>query len=283
LRVRGALLILAVSIAAAEEPAARSRQIAAILGLEPVIERIESAPAGGGLEAILERLELRDDTLAELQHVDLLISVALALIDQEQSAAASAQSIIAERHDHSVASWNIAALIVGNVTSIVGSAMQFDGTRMSFAGDGIILGGAAVATAFSIVALSRHNRGRPPHPIKTNVLAPLLGRVPNADSTLPEPVWKYLDTPLAGAPTSLRNQLIQDWQRRGNISLDDSPSARRRIDLLTRPLSAHEVIHADVLDDRAVMLADLHGRVAAMHVDMELLIREVRARRVARP
>jgi hypothetical protein len=157
--------------------------------------------------------------------------------------------------------------------------MQFDGTTQAYAGDGIILAGAGLATAFSIIALVRHNRGRPPHAIKTNVLAPLFGRPAARDSALPDPVWRYLDTPLYGEPASQRVQLLQMWQHRGAIALDDSPAARRKIDLLTRPLSPREVVAAGVLDDRAAMLADLHGRVAAMHVDVEALIHEVRRTR----
>jgi hypothetical protein len=288
-RAVGAFVVvaLAASVAASAEQrspdvaAARSRQMAAILGLEPLIERIASAPSGGGLEATLERLQLRDDVLAELQRISLLINATLAQLEEEHAAAASAQSFVEDGHTRAVASWNIAALMVGNGLSIVGSAMQFDGNRQAFAGDGIIIGGAAIATAFSIVALTRRKQGRTPHAIETGFLAPLLGRTPSADSTLPEPVWRYLDTPLAGEPGSLRRQLVDRWVRRGTIARTDSPSARRKIDLLTRPISRREVVPADVLDDRAEMLADLRSRVAGMHVELQALVAEVRAHRTA--
>jgi hypothetical protein len=282
------VVALAASLAASAEErspdvaAARSRQIAAILGLEPVIERIASAPSGGGLEATLERLQLRDDILAELQRISLLINATVAQLEEEHAAATTAQSYVENGYTRAVASWNIAALIVGSGLSIVGSSMQFDGNGQAFAGDGIIIAGAAIATAFSIVALTRKNQGRTPHAITTNFLAPLLGRTPSADSMLPEPVWRYLDTPLAGEPGSLRSQLIELWGRRGTIARTDSPSMRRKIDLLTRPVSRREVVPADVLDDRAEMLADLRSRVASMHVELQALVREVRAHQTTR-
>lgn len=268
---------------APEVVATRTRQMAAILGLEPVLARIESAPSGGDLEATLERLQLRDDVLADLTRISLLINATLAQLEEEHAAATSAQSFVENRHTRAVASWNIAALMVGSGLSIVGSAMQFDGTGTAFAGDGLIIGGAAIATAFSIVALARKNRGLPPHAIETNFLAPLLGRAPTAESALPEPVWRYLDTTLAGEPDSLRRQLVERWVRRGTVSRADSPAMRRKIDLLTRPVSRREVIPADVLDDRAEMLADLRTVVSGMHVELQNLVREVRARRATVP
>ena len=290
MRAWGAVVVVVVLAAsgaagagerAPEVAAARSRQIAAILGLEPILDRIANAPSAGGLEATLQRLQLRDDILAELQRITVLIDATIAQIEQEQAAAAGAQSFVEDRHTRSVASWNIAALIVGNALSIVGSSMQFDGNGQAYAGDGIIVGGAAIATAFSIVALTRKNQGRSPHAITTNFLAPLLGRTPTADSTLPEPVWRYLDTPLAGEPGSLRSRLVEQWTRRGTLPRGDSPAVRHTLDLLTRPISRREVVPADVLDDRAEMLADLRSGVAGLHVELQELVREVRAQRTA--
>ena len=90
-----------------------------------------------------------------------------------------------------------------------------------------------------------------------------------------------LDTPLAGEPGSLRSQLVEKWGRRGIIARTDSPSMGRKIDQLTRLVSRRDVVPADVLDDRAEMLADLRSRVSSMHVELQALVREVRARRTS--
>lgn len=284
MRALRAVVVVALAASAAgatnrspEVAAARARQMAQILGLEPLVARIERAPAGGGLEATVERLQLRDDVLAELQRASVLIDATLAQLQAEHAAAAGAQAFGEDRQLHAVARWNIAALLVGSGLSIVGTAMQFDGTSQAYAGDALILVGAAVAAGVSIVALTHDTRARVPHAIDTKFLAPLVGATPTADSVLPEAVWRYLDTPLFGEPASLRAQLVERWRQRGTLPSGDSPKARRKIELLTRPLSSGERVPADVLDDRAEMLADLRARVAGMHVDVEALLREVRA------
>jgi hypothetical protein len=116
--------------------------------------------------------------------------------------------------------------------------------------------------------------------ITTNFLAGPLGRAPTADSALPPPIRRYLDAPLAGEPASLRAQLFERWVRRGTVPADRSPEALRKIALLTRPLSARQNVPADVLEDRAEMLSDLRARIAGMHVDVQRLVRYVRAKRV---
>lgn len=288
MRALGAVVVVALAASAtarAGEPspevdAARARQMAGILGVESILSRIERAPAGGGLDAIVTRLELRDDIVAELQRIALVINAAIAQLDEERSAAAGAQSFVESGYARAVAGWNIAALIVGNSLTIVGTAMQFDGTAQAYTGDGLILGGAAMATAFSIVALTRKSQGPVPHAIDTNYLAPLFGELPTAESVLPALVWRYLDTPLAGEPASLRAQLLERWVRRGTVPADRSPAALRKIALLTRPLSSRQKVPADVLEDRAEMLSDLRARIAGMHVDVQRLVRYVRAERV---
>jgi hypothetical protein len=261
-----------------EIAAARSRQIAVILGLESFLERVESAPSGTRLEDRLDRLQLRDEMLSELQRLSFLIDATVARIEQEHSAAAGARSFLEGGYTRAVTNWNIAAVLVGNGLAIVGTALQFDGSAQAFAGDGVVLGGAAIATAFSIVALTRKDQGRTPHAIETNFLSALLGRTPTPDSVLPAPVLRYLEVPLAGEPGSLRSQLMEQWMRRGSIPRTESRERRQKIDLLTRPLWRREVVSADVLADRAEMLADLRSRVAGMHVDLQRLMREVRAR-----
>jgi hypothetical protein len=274
-------LAAAVSAAAGERPpdveATRARQMVTIFGLEPLELRLQRLPPAGSLEATLVRMQLRDDILAELGRISLLINATVAQLDQEQSAAAAAGSFVEDGYTRAIAGWNIAALLVGNSLSIVGTALQFDGTHQAYVGDALILGGAALATSFSIVALSRRHQARVPHPIDTNFLAQLLGATPTAESELPAPVWRYLDTPLAGDPGSARGQLLERWRQRGTLPRDTSGPARRKLELLTRPLGSRQVVSADALNDRAEMLADLRARVAGMHVDVQSLVRKVRA------
>jgi hypothetical protein len=157
--------------------------------------------------------------------------------------------------------------------------MQFGDNAQAFAGDGIIIGGALIATAFSIVALVNKGRARTPSAIETNFLAHLFGRPPAPNSELPDEVWRYLDTPLVGEKTSARQQLVDKWVREGRVSLAPTAAARARIDQLTRPVARHELAPGGLFDDRADMLGDLRSRVASMNIDLQLLVRQVRAHR----
>ena len=53
--------------------------------------------------------------------------------------------------------------------------------------------------------------------------------------------------------------------------------AQRKIDYLTKPILRGELVPTDVLDTRVDMLDDLRSRVAAMKLDLELLMSHVSA------
>lgn len=264
--------------AAAQRAMARAEQIAAIFGLQTLVVRFQQ-PMPTSVEGRLERMELRADAMAALEDVSLLVDATLAKLQEEQLTSANARDFVRDRYQGSVLAWNIGALLIGGVTNIVGSSMQFTTQTQARIGDGIILGGAVVATTFAVVALLKRNRGRPPYAIQTNLLAQLLGRTPVPGSELPDPIWRYLDTPLVGEPSSLRSQLLDKWAKQGSISLFPStPAARIKVDQLTRPISVRDVVSADTFDDRADMLADVRAALGRLHADIQGLIRLARSR-----
>jgi hypothetical protein len=269
-----AVAVLLAGAAHADEHALspRAQQIASILGLEPLLERIAELAASPN-PTLLEFLRLRQDALIELEEVSLMIEATQAGLQQEESASTSARSFVNDRYESSVSTWNIAALIVGNGFTVVGTALQFDGNEQGYIGDGIIIGGAVVATALGVVGLVKKNRGRAPFVVETNYLATLLGRKPTARSELPEPVRRYLDETLAGEKSSIRSQLLEKWVKQGSVS---SRSDEHKLDLLARPIARGTVISSDVLGDRADMLADLRARVAQLYAEVRLLMHEVR-------
>jgi hypothetical protein len=273
--------IVAATASAAEpitEPqAARLQQLAQIFDVQPLIERLEEAPAGSSVEAQLLRVRLREDALSQLDRTSLMIAATLARIEREQFATVNARSTLDTRHTRSVLTWSLAATLTGSITSIVGTSLQFEGTTESKIGNGISIGGAALSATLLIVALTRKDRGRPPFVIPTNFLAQLLGRAPTPASTLPEPIWRYLDAPLAGAPSSIRSQLLAAWVKQGSISLPPSATARDTLDLLTSPISMQQTVAAAVLTSRANMLADLRASIGEMTVDLQGLVRQVRS------
>jgi hypothetical protein len=275
--VAAAVAAMAVTEPAPERQAARLEQLAGIFEVQPLLARLEHAATGTGVEDRLERMELRQDALSELDRIALMIDATLARLERERYVTINARNTLTARHARTVVTWSIAATLAGSGTAILATALQFEGTIEGRVGNGLAIGGSALALSFSIVALTRKNRGTPPYAIETNLLAQLFGRTPTSASTLPDPVWRYLDMTLSGQATSLRSQLLAAWREEGSLPASPSESRARTIDLLTRPISARESIAADVLTTRAHMLADLSARVALMKVDLQALVSHVRA------
>jgi hypothetical protein len=262
-----------------EQRATRLEQLATIFEVRPLLDRLAEAPAGSSTEAQLVRLRLRDDALSNLDRITLTIGATVARIEQEEFRTVNARSAFDSRHTRSILTWSLAATLTGSITSITGTAIDL-GPTVTYAqiGNGIIIGGAVLAAAFTVVALTRKNRDRPPLAIETNFLAQLFGRTPTLAATFPEPVWGYLDTTLAGERASIRSQLLEAWVKQGSVSFAPSTTARHTLDLLTSPISPQQTVEASVLASRANMLADLRARIGEMALDLQTLVRHIRSK-----
>ncbi len=267
--------------AAADAPTddARARQLAAFLGIEPQIDGSVRATPPSTIEGAIAGLDATERAIIELSRASLDLDATVARLQHEEFEAKNAHDLIVEHHDDAVARWNIAAVLVGNGITIVGSGMQFGNDTVAKWGDGVIIAGAALAAAFGVVALVRREAGPLPTPIETNLLAPLLGRTPTERSGYPPWIWRALDTPLAGAPASIRRELVEKWTRERRLPRGDAAASDRRLRLLCEPLRTARRIDADSLDDRADMLADVRERIAGLSVDLDLLWRRVHERR----
>src|SRR5262249_51442369 len=221
-----------------EQRAARLEQLATIFDVRPLLDRIAAAPAGSSSDAQLVRLRLREDALSNLDRITLTIASTVALIEREEFKSVNASSTLDARHTRSILTWSLAATLTGSTTSITGTAIDLGPTTTYVRiGNGIIIGGAALAASFTVVALTRKNRSRPPFAIETNFLAQMFGRTPTPASTLPDPVWSYLDTAFAGERASIRSQLLDAWVKQKSVSFAPSATARHTLDLLTSPIS----------------------------------------------
>jgi hypothetical protein len=281
--VRGlvlSMLVLGAAVARAEGVnEERARQLARVLDIEPQLETVLRAAPPQNVEEGLAHLNAIEQAVIELSRAALAVDATLARLQHEEFQAKNAHDLLQARHDGAVERWNIAAILVGNGVAITGSAMQFGSDRVAQAGDWVTIGGSALAAVFGVIALVKHDVGRLPQAFETNLLAPLLGRPANPASHYADWIWRYLDTPLAGAQGSIREQLIQKWTREHRLPSGHSRADDRKLAILTRPLVATTRVDADALDDRADMLADVRERLAGLSGDLELLWREVRARR----
>ncbi len=257
--------------------AARARQLATILGIEQHIDALLGAAPPVTLEDSIAHLGAVERAIIGLSRAALDVDATLARLQHEEFEAKNAHDLIEAHHEDAVARWNIAAVLVGNGVTIIGSGMQFSSDTVAKWGDGVIIAGSVAAAAFSIVALVRRDAGPLPAAIETNLLAPLFDRPPTERSRYPAWIWRYLDTPLVGAPGSIRRQLIDKWTREGRLPTGDAAARERRLRLLCEPLLHARRIDAVTLDDRADMLADVRERLAGLSVDLDLLWRQVHA------
>jgi hypothetical protein len=254
----------------------RARQLASMLALDAQLDLIRRAPPPVTTEDSIAHLHAVERVVVALSRAELDADATRARLQHEEFAAKNVHDLVEAGHETSVTRWNIAAVLVGSGAAIVGTGLEFGDDTANQWGNGVLIAGAAVAAAFSVVALVKRDGGRLPMTLETNLLAPLFGRSATMRSQYPAWIWRYLDTPLAGAERSIRQELVDKWTQEGRLPGRD---AERRLSLLCEPLGAARRVDATVLDDRADMLADVRERVAGLSVDLQLLWREVQAQR----
>src|SRR5215813_13824573 len=104
-----ALFVCVTTAAQANEGGAqRAEQIAAILGLQPLVHRIASLGPAASTEEKLEALQLRDEVLAELDGVSLTIDATLARLQGEAFKSTSARTAINDRYQRRVTTLHLA-------------------------------------------------------------------------------------------------------------------------------------------------------------------------------
>jgi hypothetical protein len=272
----GSLVPMGASADEGGDDEARARQLASMLDLDVQLDVIRHAPPPTTVDESIAHLHAVERAMVTLSRAELDADGTRARLQHEEFESKNAHDLVEAGHERSVARWNIAAVLVGSASAIVGAGTDFgDETAVKW-GNGVLIAGAAVAAAFSIVALVKRDGGRAPFTIETNLLAPLFGRSATTRSQYPAWIWRYLDTPLAGAGSSIRQGLIDKWTREGRLPRHDR---ERRIALLCEPLGTARRIDADVLDDRADMLADVRASVAGLSIDLQRLWSELQAQR----
>src|SRR5262249_28758342 len=144
---------------------ARIDELARIFDVQPLLERLQHLPSAGTVEDRLERMQIREDAISELDRIRLTIDAVLARIEQEQYATTNARNTLTARHARTVVTLSIAATLAGSGTAVAATALQFESTTEARIGNGLAIGGSALATILSCIALTRKNRGTPPHAI----------------------------------------------------------------------------------------------------------------------
>jgi len=276
------------AVSAGTQPAQRPKlspgagEIARAIGVVPLIERFYDLPerergVGGGAMS-MEALSLRQQITESVVSAGLEVDGLITEIDSELAQISVVRAQLEDRRDRALAIGNLATIVAGGATGVLGTAMQFsDGT--SKAGNVIGVAGGAVSTVLSFIGLRQQRGGKLPLGVAPNMLAKLFDRPTEFHSDYPKEVWTYMNSapPAEPGEGTRRERLIKQWTDTGRLEPGDTRKAQHKIELLTSAASDQRPLTIDLLNDRAAMLADLRARVALMKRDLSKLMLALRS------
>jgi hypothetical protein len=255
-------------------------QVAGILGIKPLVDRAIALSAARTSEAPMgpEELALRQEISESILAAGFDVDGVLAEIDDERARVIEARAFLQTRRDRGVNLISLASLITGSGVGIAVNALQFSSATANV-GNGIGVGSGIGSTALSLIGI-RLQKG----PVRQlgaapNMLAVPFGREPVLSSLYPEDVLIYVNSvPPGEAPdqgTRLQ-QLMRDWVALGRLDPPETSKGQKEIILMTASLDPKQKLSIDDLTNRALMLADVAGRVSLMKRDLAELLRAVR-------
>ncbi|HZS08108.1 MAG TPA: hypothetical protein VFD58_24960 [Blastocatellia bacterium] len=256
-----------------------AEEVAKIIGVMPLVERLSQIPRGAGGAMTPEELGLRQQITEAVLTASLEVDGVIAEIDSETDHITNVRTQLEARRDRALAISNIASIIGGGVTGVAGTALQFsDNTAKT--GNVIGVVGGAFSTVLSFVGLRVQRGGKLSLGTSPNMLARFFNRKAEFHSEYPEEIWAYLDhvPPGESGTETRRALLIKEWTDVGRLESKASPKADQKIDSLTSSASQQRRLTIDLLTDRAAMLADVRARVSLMKRDLSKLMLAIRSR-----
>lgn len=253
-----------------------AQQIATVLGLVSQVERLRALRCQQPGAPSLEELELRQQITESVVLASLDVDDVLAEIDYEHAQILEISNILSTARDRRTNLLNLANIVTGTGSAIIGTAMQFS-DRTAIAGDAVGVAGGTGGVVLSILGL-RVQGGKQTLGIAPNMLAPLFDRRPELRSVYPQDVWTFLNTAPVSDPrirVPWREQLVEEWVHEGRIGPPSEAKSQKKIDLLTSRIGEHKRLPIGVLTDRSLMLLDLRGRVALMKRSLRELMKAV--------
>ena len=225
----------------------------------------------------LEELGLRQEISERVMAVSLDVDGVLAEISQEQARINEVSTSLQGRRDKGVNLASLASLVTGSGVGVAVNALQFSNSTANV-GNGIGVGSGVASTVLSLIGI-RLQRG-PASPIGSapNMLAVPLGRNPVLYSDYPDHVLAYLNRVPPGENQergTRLEQLMHEWTMLGRLDPPTTPKGKKEVDLMTSSQNARLKLRIDDLGNRAIMLADVAGRVSLMKRDLAELMRSL--------
>lgn len=254
-----------------------SRQLAEIILLSPLLEKLESLRAElskapprtlDSLAIRQELLEGRQDAMLLLGKTSLEIDFTLAEIEAELQVYDEILSAYKDERNRTTARTQATGLISNGILWAIAEALTIPGfanARFSIP-SGIIGIPAGVVPSIASLWTLRQMRGkRRTSEQAPNMLSRIFGYPINEDVDYPESVWKFFNSAPPDAPGRTRfDVLIERWIADANMPAFSDRSSRAQLDVLTASVPRENGMSIDTLTARQVMLRQLAAEVMKM-------------------
>jgi hypothetical protein len=229
-----------------------------------------SAMAKRGDAGSVQGLALREQVMERVLLASFDVDEMLGRIDAEAAHVSDSRSVLESRKERRNAELNLATFAISGALGTAGSAMQLT-SGLDHAGNALNVAAGGTALLLSTAQLKvRADRRVMLSPY--NMLAEVLGQVPNAQSHYPALVVAYLHSPAAGdgelpdgepPETSLRST----WYRLHRLQQGNDKHGATLASVTTDPADGRKLT-VEELADREAMLRDLHGTVALLKMEL---------------
>ncbi len=199
----------------------------------------------------------------------------LGRVDAEAAHAEDSRYVLVSDQERRSARLNLATFAISGALGTIGSALQLS-NNLTTAGNALNVASSASALTLSAAQLKASHGGKRAFRSPYNMLAQMLGQVPNGASRYPAVVAVYLRTPTAGDGQLPDNQapevsLKQAWERLHRLQQPGSKDGAS-LASVTTDSSLGEKLSAEELADREAMLRDLHGAVALLKSELRTIL-----------
>ncbi|MGD9684265.1 MAG: hypothetical protein AB7W16_24125 [Candidatus Obscuribacterales bacterium] len=297
-RVPGQILRTGINLSS-HGLSSNSRQLADIIELSPLLEKLESLRAELSkaqprtLDAIAikqELLEGRQDAMLLLGKTSLEIDFTLAEIEAELQVYDEILSSYKDERDRTTARTEATGLISNGILWAVAEALTIPGfanARFSIP-SGIIGIPAGVVPSIASLWTLRQMRGkRRTSERAPNMLSRIFGYPITEDVDYPETVWKFFNSAPPDAPGKTRfDVLIERWIADANMPAFSDRSSRAQLDVLTASVARKNGMCIDTLTARQVMLRQLAAEIMKMKrmlLELTMVVRGDKELRVGEP
>ncbi|MBX9878696.1 MAG: hypothetical protein K2Y22_09580 [Candidatus Obscuribacterales bacterium] len=253
-----------------------ARLMAEQLGLMPLINeyiqlknQIPATERSKNAQLQSLRQDITDIILTTMLEVQSVTSK----INLEISQGDDIRNYLKDKRDRAMKYNAIANIVAGAVSNVIGVSLQVPNGLPEMPGEIVELTGGGGQMAFGTLALMQQDGGKQRLQARPNMLAKLFDRpiAPNAE--YPPNIWAYVNSPVEGSKLTKRTQLIEGWKQVGLLPDPKKGTYNNQVLMLTGTASGRYHLTLDLIEDRAIMLADLRAVLSQMDSNLlELML-----------